>query len=101
MHYLMFYDFAPDYLERRIPVRNDHLRHVWQAHERGELVLGGPMGEPAAQGVLFFRCDSAEVPARFAEADPYFKHGVITGYKVQPWTTVVGSDAVSPLRPQD
>lgn len=26
MHYLMFYDFAPDYLDRRTPHRNEHLQ---------------------------------------------------------------------------
>lgn len=99
MHYLMFYDFVPDYLERRTPFRAEHLRHAWQAQARGELVLAGPLADPADRGVLLFQCDSADIPARFAEADPYVKHGVVTRYEVRPWTTVIGDDAFSPVRP--
>lgn len=99
MHYLMFYEFAPDYLERRTPFRAEHLEHAWQAVARGELVLGGPLGEPTDRGVLVFLCDSPDTPAAFAEADPYVRHGVVTRYEVRPWTTVVGKEAFSPVRP--
>lgn len=99
MHYLMFYDFVPDYLERRPPFRAEHLRHAWQAQARGELVLAGALADPADRGVLLFKCDSADIPARFAEADPYVKHGVVKRYEVRPWTTVIGDDASSPVRP--
>ena len=99
MHYLMFYEFAPDYLERRIPFRTEHLRHAWQAEARGELILGGPLADPADRGVSLFRCDSPDIPALFAEADPYVKHGVVTSYQVRPWTTVIGKEAFSPVIP--
>lgn len=99
MHYLMFYDFAPDYLERRTRFRKEHLELAWQAVARGELLLGGPLGDPIDRGVLLFQCDSPDIPAQFAEADPYVMHGVVTRYEVRPWTTVVGEEAVSPVRP--
>lgn len=98
MHYLMFYDFTPDYLERRVPFRTEHLQLAWQAQERGELILGGPLADPADQGVLLFQCDSPDVPAKFAEADPYVKHGIVIRYRIRPWTTVVGKDATSPVK---
>lgn len=100
MHYLMFYDFVPDYLERRTPFRTEHLGLAWQAQARGELILGGPLADPADRGVLLFECDSPDIPVRFAEADPYVKHGVVKRYEVRPWTTVVGDDAFSPVRPE-
>jgi len=98
MHYLLFYDYATDYLERRAEFRNEHLALAWQAHEGGELILGGAL-DPADRGVLLFQCDSPEVPTRFAEADPYVRHGLVTRYEIRPWTTVVGQDATSPVRP--
>lgn len=98
MHYLMFYEFTPDYLERRGPFRTEHLRLAWDAHERGELVLGGALADPADRGVLLFQCDSADIPARFAEADPYVKNGIVSRYEIRPWTTVVGEQASSPVR---
>lgn len=99
MHFLLFYDYAPDYLERRGQFRNEHLRLAWQAQERGELVLGGALADPADRGVLLFQCDSSDVPARFAESDPYVKNGIVLRYEVRPWMTVVGECASSPVRP--
>lgn len=29
MHYLLFYDYAPDYLERRAQFREEHLALAW------------------------------------------------------------------------
>ena len=42
-HFLLFYDTAPDYLERRGAFRGAHLALAWAAAERGELVLGGAL----------------------------------------------------------
>ena len=39
MHYLLFYDVAPDYLARRGEFRAAHLALAWAAADRGELVL--------------------------------------------------------------
>lgn len=99
MHYLLFYDYAPDYLERRAQFREEHLALAWEAQARGELVLAGALAEPADMGMLLFDCDSPEVPERFAAADPYVRHGLVTGYRVRPWTTVVGEAAKTPIRP--
>jgi uncharacterized protein len=99
MHYLLFYEASPDYLERRAAFRSEHLALAWQAHERGELVLGGALAEPVDTAVLLFRGDSPAVAERFATADPYVRAGLISRWWVRPWTTVVGADAANPLRP--
>jgi uncharacterized protein len=49
--------------------------------------------------MLLFRCDSPDVPAAFARADPYVRNGLVTGWRVTPWSTVVGADASEPIRP--
>lgn len=97
MHYLLFYDFTPDYLERRGQFRAEHLRCAWDAVNRGELLAGGALADPADGGVLFFNCDSAAVPERFAAEDPYVKNGLVTGWRIRRWTTVVGELAESPV----
>jgi len=99
MHYLLLYDFAPDYLERRQPLRAQHLALAWRAHERGELILGGALAEPADQAVLLFEADSPQVAEAFARADPYVLEGLVVRWRVRPWTTVVGSGACTPVRP--
>jgi uncharacterized protein len=98
-HFLLFYDFAPDYLERRQAFRSHHLRLAWQACERGELILGGALGEPADEGVLLFQADSPAVAEQFARHDPYVQNGVVIEWRVRPWTTVVGASAATPVRP--
>lgn len=98
MHFLLFYEVAPDYLDRRAEFRADHLKLAWEACERGELVLAGALAEPVDGAVLLFEGESAEVAERFAEADPYVRNGLITGWRVRPWTTVVGEGAASPVR---
>jgi uncharacterized protein len=98
MHFLLFYDFAPDYLERRGAFRAAHLAYAWESHARGELVLGGALAEPTDQGVVLFQADSPAVVERFAAADPYVLNGIVVRWRVRPWTTVVGASAATPLR---
>jgi uncharacterized protein YciI len=99
VHYLLIYDTAPDYLARRGDFRAAHLTLGWEAAERGELLLGGAVGDPVEGAMLLFRCDSPELPSAFARADPYVLNGLVTRWRVEPWTTVVGQDAAAPVRP--
>jgi uncharacterized protein YciI len=98
MHYLLFYEVAPDYVERRSQFRDQHLALAWQAHARGELILGGALVDPVDGAVLLFQGGSPDVAARFAEADPYVRNGLVTRWRVRPWATVVGEQASSPVR---
>ena len=98
MHFLLFYDFVPDYLQRRPLHRAEHLRAAWAAHERGELVLAGALAEPADAAVLLFSGADDSVARAFAAADPYVKAGLVTRWSVRPWTTVVGATAAAPVR---
>ncbi|UFS69039.1 YciI family protein [Geomonas sp. RF6] len=99
MHYLLFYEVTPDYLQRRAEYRDEHLALAWQAQERGELILGGALADPADCAVLLFEADSDEVVKNFVAADPYVKNGLVSSWRVRQWTTVVGDDATSPVRP--
>ncbi len=101
MHYLLFYDVSPDYLDRRALFRDEHLSLAWKAHEKGELVLGGALADPVDGTLLLFSGDSPEVAERFAEADPYVQNGLVVRWRVRPWTTVVGALAASPVRPKE
>ncbi|HEX9297143.1 MAG TPA: YciI-like protein [Polyangiaceae bacterium] len=98
-HFLLSYDLAPDYLERRGAFRDEHLRLAWEAHERGELVLAGALADPADGAVLVFRADSTAPVEAFVAADPYVCHGLVSAWRIRSWTTVVGRDAATPVRP--
>lgn len=94
MHYLLLYDTAPDFLARRPAHRAGHLAFVRDAHARGELVLAGALADPPDGGVLVFRAEGqAEA---FAAADPYVTNGLVTGWRVRKWATVVGDGAAMP-----
>lgn len=96
-HWLLFYDLAPDYLERRAVLRRAHLIHAEAAVARGELVLGGALAEPADQAVLLFTGDTPDAAEAFAADDPYVTAGLVTAWCVRAWTTVVGKDAATPV----
>ena len=96
-HFLLFYDTAPDYLERRGAFRDAHLGLAWAAAERGDLMLGGALADPVDGAVLLFKGASAAVAEEFARADPYVINGLVDEWRVREWTTVVGDDAASPV----
>src|SRR5437016_1532634 len=78
--------------------RAEHLALAWQASARGELILGGALAEPVDGAVLLFQGDSPAVAERFAATDPYVRNGLVSGWRVRPWTTVVGEAAATPVR---
>ena len=96
---MLMYDLADDYLERRPGFRSLHLEHAWAAQARGELLLAGALADPADQAVLFFQGETSDVAERFANEDPYVKNGLVTSWRVRAWTTVVGDEAATPVRP--
>lgn len=98
-HYLLIYELADDYLDRRGEFRGMHLKLAWSAHERGELVLGGALAEPVDRAILLFKGESASVAEDFARTDPYVTNGLIKSWTVRSWMTVVGSSASNPVKP--
>ena len=96
-HFLLRYTLAPDYLARRGAYRDAHLGLAWAASERKELLLGGAVGDPVESALLLFADEDAA--RAFAEADPYVKAGIVTGWQVLPCATVVGAEAATPVRP--
>jgi len=98
MHYLLFYETADDYMERRGTHREEHLNKAWAASDSGELVLGGALAEPTDGAVLLFQSDSPDVAERFARADPYVLNGLVKRWYVREWKTVAGLHAAAPLR---
>ncbi len=98
MHYLLIYDLAPNYLQRRDEFRDEHLKKAWNSKEDGKLVLGGALQDPADQAYLLFEDDSPKSAEEFAKNDPYVKNGIVDSWEVRPWMTVVGEDATNPVK---
>jgi len=97
-HFLLIYDLADDYLERRAGFRDEHLALARAATERGELLVGGALAEPADQAILLFESENAAVAEAFATIDPYVTNGLVKSWRIRAWTTVAGKWAATPLR---
>ena len=90
MHYLLFYEYVENAVERRAPFREEHLRLARAALARGELLMGGAFADPVDGAVLLFRADDPSVVEAFVRKDPYVTSGVVTRWRIRPWTVVVG-----------
>ncbi len=95
-YYALFYHVVDGFVERRLPFREVHLAHARRAANRGELVLGGALAEPADTALIVFRGDSPDAARAFAEKDPYVRNGLVQRWEVRPWNVVVGSHADLP-----
>jgi uncharacterized protein YciI len=90
-YFALMYDVVEGFADKRTPFRPAHLKEVREAHARGELILAGALGDPAG-ALLIFRGTDKSVAENFATNDPYVKEGLVTSWKVRPWTVVVGQD---------
>ena len=91
MHWLLLYDLVDDYLDRRAPLRPEHLGLAEAAHERGELVMAGALADPPDRAVLVFRGDDPSAAEAFAAADPFVREGLVRSWEVRAWTVVIGA----------
>ncbi len=89
-HYVLFYELVEDYVNRRGPLREQHLTLLRAAQQRGEVVLAGALANPTDRALLVFR--SKEAAEAFGQSDPYVKNGLVTRWQVREWTAVVWPD---------
>ncbi len=88
---MLIYKTVDNYVERRAPFRGEHLSYAEAAVARGELFMGGALGDPADTAILIFRTENRAVAEDFARNDPYVRAGLIVEWSVRPWTVVIGS----------
>jgi uncharacterized protein YciI len=90
-YYIMLYYLVADYIARRAPFREEHLRLAREAHQRGELILAGALSEPVDRALLVFRVPDRSVIEEFVKKDPYVINGLVARWEIRPWTVVIGS----------
>ena len=91
MYFLLFYDYVDNVLERRAPQREAHLALVREYADSGQLVLAGAFADPVDGAALAFTVKDRARVEEFVAKDPYVVHGLVTGWRIRPWTVVVGS----------
>ena len=92
-YYLLIYHVADDYVSRRAPFREEHLRLAQEAHKRGEVVLGGALADPADQALIVFRCADPSTVEAFVNQDPYVRNGLVKRWEIRPWSVAIGNSA--------
>jgi uncharacterized protein YciI len=91
-YYVMFYYLVDDYIARRAPFREEHLKLAREAHQRGELILAGALSDPADRALLVFRVADRSVVEEFAKKDPYVTNGLVMRWEIRPWAVVIGDE---------
>ena len=86
-HYILFYDYVDDILERRDPYREAHLAGIRAGKDDGRIVMAGPLGADVPHGAAIVFKDGAAAEA-FAQADPYVANGLVTNWRIEPWAVV-------------
>jgi len=91
MYYLLIYEYVENAVEKRAPFRDAHLGLAREWVETDRLILGGAFADPVDGAVLVFKAESAAAVEEFVRQDPYVANGLVTAWRIRPWTLVVGS----------
>jgi uncharacterized protein YciI len=83
---VLHYEYVPDIVERRKEHREAHLGLISSWHDDDRVVIAGAVGDPPHGGMIVFR-DAADAES-FAASDPYVEAGLVTRWRVEPWTVV-------------
>jgi uncharacterized protein len=92
VYFILQYEVVEDYVERRVPYRDQHLKLAREAQNRGELLLAGAFVNPADGAALVFKTDDMAVVERFVADDPYVKQGLVKSWRAREWNVVVGGN---------
>jgi uncharacterized protein YciI len=89
VHHCLFYDYVEDVVEKRAPLRADHLALARQWKDDGLIVLAGALGTPPTGALFVFLVDDPALVDEFVAADPYVSGGIVTAHRVVPWNVVI------------
>jgi uncharacterized protein len=95
-YFVLRYEAAENYAEKRAPFRAAHLERAREAHARGELLLAGALADPMDAALLIFRTADRAAVEEFARQDPYVVNGAVVKWEVRPWSVVIGNDPAEP-----
>lgn len=85
---MLLYDYVEDIVRLREPHRPAHLELVSEAHAAGELLMAGALGDPPHGAAFVFAGADDSIPRAFVARDPYVAAGLVSDWRVEPWTVV-------------
>jgi uncharacterized protein YciI len=88
MKYVLTYESIPDFGPLGDEHFQAHLDYLKEFHERGVLLLMGPLQEPF-NGDALAVFSTQEAAEEFVAGDPFVVHGVIKDHTIRPWKEVL------------
>jgi uncharacterized protein YciI len=87
-HHLLIYEYVADMAQRRGPHRAAHIERIRAQQDAGRVLLAGALGDPPHGGAIVFRGADPQAIEAFVADDPYMQAGLITDWRIEPWTLV-------------
>eukprot|EP01102_Stenamoeba_stenopodia_P022276 TRINITY_DN9221_c0_g1_i1.p1 TRINITY_DN9221_c0_g1~~TRINITY_DN9221_c0_g1_i1.p1 ORF type:complete len:135 (-),score=34.12 TRINITY_DN9221_c0_g1_i1:107-511(-) len=88
-YFALLYKYVENAVEKRKPIRSEHLEFVSKYLKEGHLKLGGAWSPNVEGALIVFHVPSKSVVDEFAKNDPYVTKGLVTSYEIKEWTVVV------------
>jgi len=87
MKCVMFYETAPDSMEKARANYGAHRARLDEFHSRGLLLMAGPWSDPSegAMGIFVSR----EAAEEFISEDPFVTGGVVDKWTLKEWNEVL------------
>ena len=85
--YVMLYEPAPDFMEKAMANYQAHRARLDEFHARGELLMAGPLSEPAGTALGVFT--TKEAADEFVAGDPFVLNGVVAKVTISEWMEVL------------
>jgi uncharacterized protein len=86
-------DYAPDAVERRAPVRAEHLARIGELRKAGTILEAGAFTDMSGSLILLRAASEAEALA-IVQTDVYFRSGVWTDCRIRPLSRVARRDEI-------
>jgi hypothetical protein len=88
VHYILFYEYVKDMLDRRGPYREEHLARIAREREHGRIVMAGALGDPPHGAAIVWTDVEPDAIESFAGQEPYVRAGLVTDWRIDPWKLV-------------
>jgi uncharacterized protein YciI len=88
MKYVMTYQSVEDFQPLSEQHFEAHLAFLQGFHERGDLLLMGPLQEPFNGDALAVFV-SEQAAKEFVAGDPFVVHGLVKTWEIRPWNEVL------------
>lgn len=94
MFFILNYTVTEDYLEKRAPLRAEHLNLIKNYQESGKLQMAGAFDNSKLGAILIFKVEDTSEVEDFVKADPYYTQGLISSFSVNKWNCVADQNGM-------